>query len=157
MEQFQSDDIELIWGMGKDHNLEEGEVKVTVLATGFGMKDIPDMKPLVEEEEKVAAKLNREEMEKREKEEKELKSMAEAFYKPNYKVFIFKGEEMYNEELLTAIDNSPTYNRTASDLEEMEAIMNKPAPEIKAAPATVTEAEEVAEIEENHDNNTTEE
>ena len=157
MEQFQSDDIELIWGMGKDHNLEEGEVKVTVLATGFGMKDIPDMKPLVEEEEKVAAKLNREEMEKREKEEKELKSMAEAFYKPNYKVFIFKGEEMYNEELLTAIDNSPTYNRTASDLEEMEAIMNKPAPEIKAAPATVTEAEEIAEIEENHDNNTTEE
>lgn len=150
MEQFQSDDIELIWGLSKDHNLEEGEVKVTVLATGFGMKDIPDMKPLVEEEEKVAAKLNREEMEKREKEEKELKSMAEAFYKPNYKVFIFKGDEMYNEELLTAIDNSPTYCRTASDLEDMEAILAKPAATIQTTPTTVTE--EIAANEENDDN-----
>ena len=37
-----------LWGYSQDHNLGEGEVKVTVLATGFGMKDIPGMEPEVE-------------------------------------------------------------------------------------------------------------
>ena len=51
MEQFQSEEMELIWGLSQDANLQEGEVKVTVLATGFGMKDIPDMRPYIEKEE----------------------------------------------------------------------------------------------------------
>ena len=126
MEQFKSDDIELIWGLSKDHNLGEGEVKVTVLATGFGMKDIPDMKPLVEEEEKIKEQLNAEELERISREEKKLDTMVEAFYKPEYKVYIFKGDEMHNEEFLTAIDNSPTYSRTASELEKIVSILDKP-------------------------------
>ena len=48
--------------------------------------------------------------------------MVEAFYKPEFKVYIFKGEEMHNEELLTALDNSPTYSRTAQELERITAI-----------------------------------
>ena len=122
MEQFKSEDIELIWGLSQDNSLQEGEIKVTVLATGFGMKDIPDMQPIIQKEEIIQEALTREELEKKKKEEEKLDNMVEAFYKPEFKVYIFKGEEMHNEELLTALDNSPTYSRTAQELERITAI-----------------------------------
>ena len=48
--------------------------------------------------------------------------MVNTLYKPDYKMYIFKGDEMYNEEFLAALDNSPTYRRTAQDLERMMEI-----------------------------------
>jgi hypothetical protein len=48
--------------------------------------------------------------------------MVNALYKPDYKMYIFKGDEMYNEEFLAALDNSPTYRRTAQELERMMTI-----------------------------------
>ena len=138
MEQFKDENIELIWGLSKDINLQEGEVKVTVLATGFGMKDIPDMQPIIEKEEKEQQELSREEQEKREREEKKLDNMVEVFYKPDYKVYIFKGEDMHNEELISALDNSPTYSRTAQELERISGII----------PAGIAEEEIVAEEQE---------
>lgn len=128
MEQFKSEDIELIWGLSQDMNLENGEVKVTVLATGFGMKDIPDMRPMIQKEEEEQQILSREEIEQREREERQLDSMVEALYKPDFKVYIFKGEDMYNEELLTALDNSPTYTRTAQELERIASIATSVQP-----------------------------
>ena len=138
MEQFKSEDIELIWGLSQDMNLENGEVKVTVLATGFGMKDIPDMRPMIQKEEEEQLILSREEIEKREREERKLDSMVEALYKPDFKVYIFKGEDMYNEELLTALDNSPTYTRTAQELERIASIATAVRPK-EEIPNNVTE------------------
>ena len=122
MEQFKSEDIELIWGLSQDANLEEGEVKVTVLATGFGMKDIPDMQPIIQKDEALEKELSRAELEKKQKEEEKVENMLEVFYKPDFKVYIFKGDEMHNEELLAALDNSPTYSRTAQELERIMEI-----------------------------------
>ncbi|MBO7271316.1 MAG: cell division protein FtsZ [Bacteroidaceae bacterium] len=138
MEQFKSEDIELIWGLSQDMNLENGEVKVTVLATGFGMKDIPDMRPMIQKEEEEQQILSREEIEKREREERKLDSMVEVFYKPDFKVYIFKGEDMYNEELLTALDNSPTYTRTAQELERIASIATAVRPK-EEIPNNITE------------------
>ena len=107
MAKFQEDDIELIWGYSKDHNLEEGSVKVTVLATGFGMKDIPGMEPVIKEEEKANEAITHAEQMQREKENRELEKMVGVFYKSEYKTYIFKGDEMYNEEFIEALDNSP--------------------------------------------------
>ena len=122
MSQFKEENIELIWGLSNDHNLQEGEVKVTVLATGFGMKDIPGMQPVIEKEEEENRALSHEEEERIAREDKRLNEMVEVFYKPEYKVYIFKGEDMHNEELLAAIDASPTYKRTAQELERITAI-----------------------------------
>lgn len=122
MAQFKDENIELIWGLSKDLNLEEGEVKVTVLATGFGMKDIPGMEPVIREKEEKIEAITREEEEKKREEDKKLDQMVEVFYKPEYKIYIFKGEEMYNEEFLNALDMSPTYSRSAQDLERMMSI-----------------------------------
>ncbi len=123
MSQFRSEDIELIWGLSKDHNLEEGEVKVTVLATGFGMKDIPGMQPMIEKEKELQQIFSKEEMNRKIEEDQKLEKMVEVFYKPEYKVYIFKGEEMYNEEFIAALDASPTYKRTAKELESIIEII----------------------------------
>ncbi len=131
MTQFKNEDIELIWGYSQDCNLNEGEVKVTVLATGFGMKDIPGMEPAINSEEEEKRKITREEEEKRAKEEEKLEQMVDVFYKPDYKVYIFKGEEMYNEEFIAEIDNSPTYKRTALELERIVETLVSAAPEPK--------------------------
>lgn len=144
MEQFQEKDIELIWGYSKDHNLEEGAVKVTVLATGFGMKDIPGMAPIIEKEQVVKEEISRAEQEKIEKENKELDQMMGVFYKTEYKVYIFKGDDMYNDELIEALDNSPTYKRTNTELEKiMDLAGNQPKTDIVEQPqeAVVEESE----------------
>jgi cell division protein FtsZ len=149
MEQFKDENIELIWGLSQDQHLNEGEVKVTVLATGFGMKDIPDMRPVIEKDETVKQELTRAEQEKIEKENKKLDSMLEAFYKPDFKVYIFKGDDMNNEELLSALDNSPTYTRTAQELEKIAEIAGNVAVEARIEAEESVNEEEFEETENN--------
>ena len=133
MSKFQEDKVEqLIWGYSKDANLAEGEVKVTVLATGFGMKDIPGLEPVINEEEEKQEIISRAEKERKEKEEKQLDEMIGALYKPEYKMYIFRGSDMNNEELIEALDNSPTYKRSAMELEKIASIVSgtqQPRPE----------------------------
>ena len=144
MEQFQEKDIELIWGYSKDHNLEEGAVKVTVLATGFGMKDIPGMAPIIEKEQVVKEESSRAEQEKRDKEDQVVGQLIGVYYKQEHKVYIFKGDDMYNDELIEALDNSPTYKRTNTELEKiMDLAGNQPKTDIVEQPqeAVVEESE----------------
>ena len=158
MAQFQEEDIELIWGYSKDHNLEEGAVKVTVLATGFGMKDIPGMEPVIKKEQEREEQISREEQEKRDQENKKLDQMLGVFYKPEYKVYIFKGDEMYNDEFLEALDNSPTYKRSAMELEKIMNIVGALPKEESPEPEDSNVVEENRETEpaENNDDNNTE-
>lgn len=122
MEKFKDDNIEVIWGLSKDHNLQAGEVKVTILATGFGMKNIPGMEPLIAEEEAKEEEISREEKAKRQAEEKAISEMEKAFYKEEYKVFIFDDASLNNEEIMSAVDNSPVYKRTIQELEVLKGI-----------------------------------
>ena len=158
MAQFQEEDIELIWGYSKDHNLEECAVKVTVLATGFGMKDIPGMEPVIKKEQEREEQISREEQEKRDQENKKLDQMLGVFYKPEYKVYIFKGDEMYNDEFLEALDNSPTYKRSAMELEKIMNIVGALPKEESPEPEDTNVVEENRETEpaENNDDNNTE-
>ena len=151
MAQFQEEDIELIWGYSKDHNLEEGAVKVTVLATGFGMKDIPGMEPVIKKEQEKEENISREDQER-------LDQMLGVFYKPEYKVYIFKGDEMYNDEFLEALDNSPTYKRSAMELEKIMNIVGSLPKEESPEQADTNVVEENRETEsaENNDDNNTE-
>lgn len=155
MAKFQEDDIELIWGYSKDHNLEEGSVKVTVLATGFGMKDIPGMEPVIKEEEKANEAITHAEQMQREKENRELEKMVGVFYKSEYKTYIFKGDEMYNEEFIEALDNSPTYKRSSMELEKitdsmvMQATDSAVTEQVTAGSVVEGEAGEVEPTEEN--------
>lgn len=155
MAKFQEDDIELIWGYSKDHNLEEGSVKVTVLATGFGMKDIPGMEPVIKEEEKANEAITHAEQMQREKENRELEKMVGVFYKSEYKTYIFKGDEMYNEEFIEALDNSPTYKRSTMELEKITDSMVMQATDSASAEQAAVESvveSEAGEVEPEEEN-----
>ena len=127
MEQFDDENIEVIWGLSKDFALQEGEVKVTVLATGFGMHNIPGMEPLIAEAKAEEEKISREERAKLRAEEKRISEMEKAFYKDEYKVFILEDDDMTNEELIAALESSPTYKRTMPELEALKNIVVMPA------------------------------
>ncbi|MBR2415739.1 MAG: cell division protein FtsZ [Bacteroidaceae bacterium] len=147
MEKFKDDNIEVIWGLSKDHNLQAGEVKVTILATGFGMKNIPGMEPLIAEEEAKEEEISREEKAKRQAEEKAISEMEKAFYKEEYKVFIFDDASLNNEEIISAVDNSPVYKRTIQELEMLKGI---------AAGTTQTEEAAIVNEETTEESNETE-
>ena len=147
MEKFKDDNIEVIWGLSKDHNLLDGEVKVTILATGFGMKNIPGMEPLIAEEEAKEEEISREEKAKRQSEQKAISEMEKAFYKEEYKVFIFDDASLNNEEIISAVDNSPVYKRTIQELEMLKGI---------AAGTTQTEEAAIVNEETTEESNETE-
>lgn len=147
MEKFKDDNIEVIWGLSKDHNLLDGEVKVTILATGFGMKNIPGMEPLIAEEEAKEEEISREEKAKRQAEEKAISEMEKAFYKEEYKVFIFDDASLNNEEIISAVDKSPVYKRTIQELEMLKGI---------AAGTTQTEEAAIVNEETTEESNETE-
>ena len=114
MAQFTEEEIEVIWGISKDYSLEDGAVKVTVLATGFSMHNIPEMKPLLNEEER-----------EREMQEEKIKSMKDAFYKEDFKIYIFDDSELDNESLITAVESSPTHKRMAKDMQQIKNISSE--------------------------------
>ena len=109
---------------------------------------IPGMEPVIDEETRLQKTISLADQEKKEREEKELEKMASVFYKSEYKVYIFKGDEMYDDEFIEALDNSPTYKRTTAELERIvESLVQHPA----AVAPTVTEQEpsenvEIAEV-----------
>ncbi len=121
MKRFKDGDIEVIWGMSEDNTLKEGEVKVTVLATGFGMHNIPEMRPLLDEEER-----------EKEVEKQNLQNMMNNFYKEEFKVYIFEDADLDNEELISYIDSSPTHKRMSRDMQNMKNISQAQAQEAES-------------------------
>ena len=47
--------------------------------------------------------------------------MANAFYKQDYRIFIFTGDEMFDEDFVSTIDSQPTYSRSAHELEQLKS------------------------------------
>ena len=113
MAKFESKDIEVIWGTATDENLGEN-VKITVLATGFGMENLPMMDE--------NTKRKREELSRQE--EEEIRKNNELMEKYNYDLtkigvktrpepFIFSLEELDDDSTIDIIINHPAYNRNS--------------------------------------------
>ena len=124
MEQFESNDIEVIWGVADSPELDE-EVKITIIASGFGMSNIPGMEQAIRERQQRENTIS--ERERLEREEKD-REMVEKFYgrfKLNQKrvvrTFLLKDADLDNDTLISSIESSPTYRRTSSELSELEA------------------------------------
>ena len=111
MKRFNHDNIEVIWGMSEDETLQKGEVKVTVLATGFGMHNIPEMRPILKEDEK-----------QKETEERNIQNMMDSFYIEEYKVYLMSDTELDYDELISYMENSPTHKRMSRDIQYMKNI-----------------------------------
>lgn len=116
-------DFEIKWGLATDPELGD-KIKVTILATGFGIEDVDGMSGHFK-------KHTQEENERRAEEEEkaaERRARLERFYgtdgkNSKYKrrphIYIFRQEDLDNDDVISAVESTPTYKRTRQELDEI--------------------------------------
>ncbi len=116
------EDFEIKWGVAIDPELGK-KVKVTILATGFGVED-------VEPKEERSRRDNEDRKRAEEEEEKKLKRQEriEHYYggdgnnslrKRRPHIFIFKPDDLDNDDVILSVETTPTYKRTRPMLEDI--------------------------------------
>ena len=134
MEQFGSD-FEIKWGIGLDPDLGN-KVKVTILATGFGIRDVDGMDSHIKKvvQEKTAAAT-----------EEDIKKGIRivkyypdgnggTVYKRRPQIFRFQPEDLDNEEVILAVENTPTYKRTSQQVKEQQLSVSDEREQVKQQP-----------------------
>ena len=122
MEKF-GDDFELKWGLAIDPELGS-RVKVTVLATGFGLEDVVGMnrhmKKHTEEEARRIAEEEETRAERQNRRERYYGSDGNSTqYKRHPHIFLFRPEDLDNEDVILQVENTPTFKRTRQTLEDI--------------------------------------
>ena len=122
MEKF-GEDFELKWGLAIDPELGS-RVKVTVLATGFGLEDVEGMnrhiKKHTEEEARRMAEEEETRAERQNRRERYYGSDGNSTqYKRHPHIFLFRPEDLDNEDVILQVENTPTFKRTRQTLEDI--------------------------------------
>ncbi len=110
--------FEAIWGISEDDTLGS-KVKITLLATGFGMKDVPGMDELyqarTQEEEEQQLRMDEK---KKQNAERIIRAYGESASSIGKKIssrnrhfYLFRPEDLDNDEIIATVENSPTYQR----------------------------------------------
>ncbi len=126
MEKF-SERFELKWGVATDPELDK-KVKVTILATGFGIRDVDSeyMKDRMQRhEEKEAALLAAEKEAEAEKDRRRgeyYETSDSKQEKTRPRVYLFSTEDLDNDDVILAVENIPTYKRTKRNIEDIKMI-----------------------------------
>ena len=114
-------DFETKWGLYIDDSLED-KIKFTILATGFGIRNIPGI------EEKYTAEQLDQMQAKEEKNQQNIERM-NRYYGPvrsskkkHYNSYTFTQEDLDDDDIISMVETIPTYQRTRSQL---ESIRNK--------------------------------
>src|SRR5574344_747991 len=120
------DDFELKWGLAIDPELGN-KVKVTVLATGFGIEDVDGMNVhLRKHTEEETRRIAEQEEKRAEREDRRKHYYGSDGNTPQYKrhphIFLFRQEDLDNEDVILQVENTPTYKRTRQTLEEIRNI-----------------------------------
>ena len=122
-----SRDFETKFGMAIDDKLEQ-KVKITLLATGFGIQDI-HMKEMDDritqrtaEEQQRLAELEEEEEQRRNRREVYYGKDANARSQRSRRrhIYLFNPEDMDNADIISMVENSPTYLRDKSTLNSIK-------------------------------------
>ncbi|MCD8285034.1 MAG: cell division protein FtsZ [Prevotellaceae bacterium] len=113
-------DVETKLGLATDPTLEK-QVKITFLATGFGL-NVPGMDDVINEREK------------RDQEVEEDKSNLRDMYygggkgaRKKVRIFIFSPEDMDSDEVISKVGAIPTYRRTREELNQIKKKTAAPA------------------------------
>ena len=121
-------DFETKFGMAIDNSLE-GKVKITLLATGFGIQDI-HMKEMDErvsqrsaEEQQRLAELEEEEEQRRMRRESYYGSNANSRSQRTRRrhIYIFAPEDLDNADIISMVESTPTYQRDKSTLNSIKS------------------------------------
>lgn len=139
------DDIETKWGLSRDPELGE-KIKVTILATGFGVKVEDGEMNITDQKAMSAAEIRN----KRAQEAAE-QNLIQNYYgkagtgnerlRPRF--FLFSNEDLDNDNLISEVEATPTYKRSKLQYDELvrqskgDMELNAPAT-TKAAPVSGT-------------------
>jgi cell division protein FtsZ len=116
MDRFGNDFV-FKWGVAVDPELGK-RVKVTILATGFGMQNVDGMEErMLRQQTKEDANRLAEEQERAAKREERRghfygDSDSAKRYKRRPNIFIFGPEDLDNDDVISAVEQTPTYKRT---------------------------------------------
>ena len=122
MEKFDND-FEIKWGLALDPELGE-KIKVTILATGFGIDSVHG--PMTERIKKRTIEEQAAYEEKQEMNDTRRThyygSSGESAQKKEPKIYLFRPEDLDNEELIIQVENIPTYKRTRAQKDESQKL-----------------------------------
>ena len=115
-------DVETKWGLATDSSLG-GKVKITLLATGFGLQNVPGMSEIMVEHASEVQNVDEEKMRLREEWKSIFYDSAEATARrrhPQY--YTFSENDLDNDDVISMVETIPTFRRTK---EELNKIKNK--------------------------------
>jgi len=114
-------DFEIKWGLATDPELGK-KVKVTILATGFGISNVDGMSThLQKHSQEEANRL----AEAQEKEAQRIERRGHYYgndgsnrkYKRRPHIYLFRPEDLDNDDVISAVESTPTYKRTREILD----------------------------------------
>ncbi len=117
-----SKDVETKWGMATDATLGN-KIKITLLATGFGLQNVPGMQNMIDETTK--------QQNEKEREEQEVKDNRRRIYygsegqpatRRRHYIFKFTPDELDNEDIIARVEETPTYRRTKEELNQIRNV-----------------------------------
>ncbi|MBP5506789.1 MAG: cell division protein FtsZ [Prevotella sp.] len=115
-------DFEIKWGLAVDPELGK-KVKVTILATGFGIEHVDGMNGhLSKHTQADSARMAAEEEKRREKETRREQYYGTSTSTPHKRrpnIFIFKQEDLDNEDIILQVESTPTAKRSRKNLEQL--------------------------------------
>ena len=129
------EDFEIKWGLAIDPELGK-KVKITILATGFGIEDVEPIERRNRHSQEEADRIAEEE-EKAERDERRKHYYGNDNNNTQHKrrphIYIFSQADLDNEDVILAVENTPTYSRTRQKLEEIRNQANgvKAEPEVE--------------------------
>lgn len=130
------EDFEIKWGLAIDPELGK-KVKVTILATGFGIEDVEPIERRNRHSQEEADRIAEEEEKAAERDERRKHYYGNDNNNTQHKrrphIYIFSQADLDNEDVILAVENTPTYSRTRQKLEEIRNQANgtKEEPEVE--------------------------
>ena len=134
MNQFNRD-FETKFGMAEDPALGE-QVKITLLATGFGIQDI-HLKEMDERLEQRSLEEQKRQAELAARRDDYYGRDAHGKYRPgrHRQIYLFNPEDLDNEAIVALVENPPTYLRTKTALNNIRAKAEQSAQQATAGTA----------------------
>jgi len=115
-------DVETKWGLATDSSLG-GKVKITLLATGFGLQNVPGMPEIIEQRNLEEKALDEEAKQSREERKEYYYGSGDTpTHRRRHQIFIFSENNLDNDDVISMVETMPTYRRTK---EELNKIKNK--------------------------------
>ncbi len=122
MSQFE-DGFELKWGVAIDPSLDK-KIKVTILATGFGVNDVDGMNEHLTPKKIQSIQDKQDEEERKQRNEERIRNYYSGDQNTPQKkrphTYIFSTEDLDNGDVIIDIENIPTYKRTKSDINRLK-------------------------------------